>query len=45
MIAAEVWHWWIGVVLTIVGVGTVLAMVAGYVSKVSATKYPGRRNR
>jgi formate-dependent nitrite reductase membrane component NrfD len=45
MIAAEVWHWWIGVVLTLVGVGTVLAMVAGYVAKVSATKYPGRRNR
>lgn len=45
MIAAEVWHWWIGVVLTVVGVATVLATVVGYVTKVSATKYPGRRNR
>ncbi|MBJ7461084.1 MAG: hypothetical protein JHC90_05800 [Ilumatobacteraceae bacterium] len=45
MIAAEVWHWWIGLVFTVVGVATTLAMVVGYITKVSATKYPGRRNR
>ena len=43
MLAANVWHWWIGVVLSAVGVLTVVAMGAGYVKQVSSTRYPGKR--
>ena len=45
MLAANVWHWWIGVVLTVVGVATVAAMGAGYVKQVTAPRYPGKRQR
>jgi hypothetical protein len=45
MLAANVWHWWIGVVLSVVGVATVVAMGAGYVKQVSATRYPGKRQQ
>jgi len=37
MIAANPWHWWIGVVLMVAAVGALGSVVAGYVSKVSAT--------
>ena len=40
LLAANVWHWWIGVVLTIVSVLAVVAVVAAYVKKVTAMKYP-----
>lgn len=42
LLAANVWHWWIGVTLTIVSVLAVVALVGGYVKKVTATKYPPR---
>lgn len=45
MIAANPWHWWIGVVLTVASVGAIGSVVAGYVTKVSASRYPGRRKR
>ncbi|MFZ9444485.1 MAG: hypothetical protein ACO276_11215 [Ilumatobacteraceae bacterium] len=45
MLAANVWHWWIGVVLSVVGVATVVAMGAGYVKQVSATRFPGKRQQ
>jgi uncharacterized integral membrane protein len=45
MFAANVWHWWIGVILLISSIGAVLSVVAGYVAKVSATRYPNRRQR
>lgn len=45
MFAANVWHWWIGVVLLLGGIGAVLQLVVGYVAKVSATRYPNRRQR
>jgi hypothetical protein len=45
MLAANVWHWWIGVVLTIVGILTVAGVGAGYVKQVSATRFPGKRQR
>jgi hypothetical protein len=40
LLAANVWHWWLGVVLTIVSVLAVVAVVAAYVKKVTAMKYP-----
>lgn len=45
MIAANPWHWWIGVVLMVAAVGAIGSVLAGYVTKVSASRYPGRRKR
>jgi hypothetical protein len=45
MLAANIWHWWIGVVLTVVGVLTVLMLVVGYLKGVTAQRYPNRRQR
>lgn len=45
MLAANVWHWWIGVVLSVVGVATVGALAAGYLKQVTATRFPGRRQQ
>jgi hypothetical protein len=45
MFAANVWHYWLGLVLLIAGVGAVLQGVVGYLTKVSATRYPNRRQR
>jgi hypothetical protein len=44
MLAAEIWFWWIGVVLTAVGVLSVLGLVAGYLKNVSSQRYPGKGN-
>jgi hypothetical protein len=45
MLAANIWHWWIGVVLTVVGVLTVVMLVVGYLKQVTAQRYPSRRPR
>lgn len=45
MFAAQVWHWWIGVFLLIGSIGAVLAVFVGYIGKVSASRYPNRRQR
>jgi hypothetical protein len=44
MLAAEIWHWWIGVLLTGVAVLTVVGLVAQYLKNVESQRYPsGRR--
>ena len=45
MFAAYVWHYWIGVILLIAAIGAVVQSIVGYVTKVSATRYPNRRQR
>ena len=40
VIAAKVWHYWIAVPLAIGAVLTALAVVAGYLKRVQAAKYP-----
>lgn len=45
MIAAYVWHYWLGLVLLLAGIGAVLQGVVGYITKVSASRYPNRRQR
>ena len=42
LLAAEVWHYWIGVALAATAVLAVLALVVGYLVKVSSTRYPRR---
>lgn len=45
MLAAEIWYWWIGVILTAVGVLTVLGLVVGYLKNVTALRYPSRKQQ
>ncbi len=45
MIVAYIWHFWIGVVLTLASVGSAAALVAGYLKKVTALRYPNGKNR
>jgi len=45
MVAAYVWHYWVGLVLLLAGIGAVLQGVVGYFMKVSASRYPNRRHR
>jgi formate-dependent nitrite reductase membrane component NrfD len=40
-----IWHFWIGVILTLASVGAVLAVIAGYLKSVTAQRYPGKRAR
>jgi hypothetical protein len=47
MLAANIWHWWIGVALTGVGVLAVLGLGVTYLKSISAQRFPpderGRR--
>ena len=45
MFAAEIWYWWIGIVLTGVGVLSVIGLIVGYLKNVTAPRYPNRRQR
>ena len=44
MLAAEIWFWWIGVILTAVGLISVVALTVGYLKNVSSQRYPGKRH-
>jgi hypothetical protein len=43
MLAANIWHWWIGVILAVVGGVGVLGLVLGYLKQVTSQRYPGGR--
>lgn len=45
MLAAEIWHWWIGVALTGVGVLASLSLVGAYLKGVTAQRHPGGKRR
>ena len=46
MLAAEIWHWWIGVIVTLLVIGMLVALIAMYLRTVTAKKYePGGRKR
>lgn len=45
MLAANVWHWWIGVALTLVGGAVLLILVAGYVKQVVSPQHPSKSQR
>ena len=45
MLAAEIWHWWIGVVLLGAGIAAVIGLIAGYLGSVSSKRYPGKGTR
>lgn len=43
MLAANVFHWWLGLILLGVGVLASVALLGGYVKKVVSPRYPGKR--
>lgn len=45
MLAANVWHWWLGVGLLLASILTVVALGAGYLKSVESTRHPGRRQQ
>ena len=42
LLAAEVWHYWIGWTMAIGAVLTLVALIVGYLLKVQAPQYPKR---
>lgn len=42
---AVIFHWWLGLILTIVAGVAVVALIAGYLKKVVAPQYPSGRAR
>jgi hypothetical protein len=42
---AVIFHWWLGLILAIVGGHAQLGVVAGYIKKVVAPQYPSGRSR
>ena len=45
MLAANIWHWWIGVLMFAAAVGAVASLVLGYLKNVSSQQYPSKRQR
>jgi len=45
MLAANVWHWWIGIALFLVGLLVVVGLVVGYLKSVSSQQHPSRRQQ
>jgi hypothetical protein len=45
MLAAEIWYWWIGVVLLVVTLAAGVALVIGYLKTVSSQEYPDAQHR
>ncbi len=45
LLAVEVWHWWIGVILFAVSVLAVLGLIGSYLKNVTAQRYPNKRQR
>jgi hypothetical protein len=46
MLAAYIWHWWLGLVMLIAGVLATLSLAIGYLRQVSSQRYPsGKRGR
>lgn len=43
MLAAPIWHWWIGLIMLIAGVGAAVGLLGSYLKQVTAQRYPGGR--
>jgi formate-dependent nitrite reductase membrane component NrfD len=43
MLAAQIWHWWIGIVMLIAGIAATLGLTVQYLKQVSAQRYPPGR--
>ena len=45
MLAAYIWHWWIGLAMLIAGGAATLSLIAGYLRQVTAQRYPGGKRQ
>lgn len=46
MLAAYIWHWWLGLIMLIAAGGATIGLIAGYLKNVTSHRYPsGRRGR
>jgi len=45
MLAAYIWHWWIGLALVLLAVLTIVLLVGGYLKSVIAPQHPGKDQR
>ena len=45
VLAAQVWHFWLGVFLAIAAILTVVALVVGYLVKVQRPQFPPNPDR
>ncbi|MEI6497133.1 MAG: hypothetical protein WCO88_10725 [Actinomycetota bacterium] len=43
MLAAQIWHYWIGLILFLVSVVGVVAVIGGYLASVTSKRYPNKR--
>jgi len=43
MLAAYIWHWWIGLIMLIAGGLAAVSLIVGYLKQVSSQRYPGGR--
>ncbi len=41
MLAAYIWHWWIGLIMLLAGGAATIALIGGYLKQVSSQRYPG----
>jgi hypothetical protein len=41
MLAAYIWHWWIGLVMLLAGIGAAVGLAGLYLKQVSSQRYPG----
>jgi len=42
---AQIFHWWLGVILAVVGLLVTVAIIGGYLKKVVAPQYPSKRQK
>jgi hypothetical protein len=40
MLAAHIWHWWIGVIMALAGLLAVISLTIGYLRQVTHQRYP-----
>ncbi len=45
MLAAQIWHWWIGVAMLIAAIGATVGLVGGYLKTVTSQRYPGGKRQ
>lgn len=41
MLAAYIWHWWIGLIMLFAGGLATVSLIVGYMKQVSSQRYPG----
>lgn len=41
MLAAYIWHWWIGLIMLLAGGLATLGLIGQYLKQVSSQRYPG----